>query len=63
MSSISTEAKVGLFVLGGIDNPGVHVVHGGTKRFGLKKGYYISVLFDNVRVWKRTRRSKSPAWK
>lgn len=48
MLSISTEAKVGLFVLAGLIILGYMSFTVGQKGFGLKKGYLISIVFDNA---------------
>ena len=48
MFSISSEAKVGLFVLAGLIILGYMSFRVGEYGFGLKKGYRIGVVFDNV---------------
>jgi phospholipid/cholesterol/gamma-HCH transport system substrate-binding protein len=48
MFSISSEAKVGLFVLVGFIILGYMSVQVGQKGLGLKKGYNIDVVFENV---------------
>ena len=48
MFSISTEAKVGLFVLVALIILGYMSFRVGEYGFGLKKGYLVSVTFDNV---------------
>jgi phospholipid/cholesterol/gamma-HCH transport system substrate-binding protein len=48
MFTISTEAKVGLFVMVGLIILGYMSFRVGQQSFGLKKGYAIQVLFDNV---------------
>ncbi len=48
MFSISSEAKVGLFVLAGLIILGYMSFRVGEYGFGLKKGYRIDVVFDNV---------------
>ncbi|MDD5722529.1 MAG: MlaD family protein [Syntrophales bacterium] len=48
MSSISTEAKVGLFVLVALIILGYMSFRVGEKGFGLKKGYPVHVVFDNA---------------
>jgi len=48
MFSISSEAKVGLFVLVGFIILGYMSVQVGQKGLSLKKGYDVDVLFDNV---------------
>jgi phospholipid/cholesterol/gamma-HCH transport system substrate-binding protein len=48
MNSISTEAKVGLFILVGLIILGYMSFKVGQVGFGMKKGYNVSVLFDNV---------------
>jgi len=48
MSSISTEAKVGLFVLVALIILGYMSFQVGEYGFGLKKGYIITAVFDNV---------------
>ena len=48
MSSISTEAKVGLFVLVALIILGYMSFRVGEQGFGLKKGYPVTVVFDNA---------------
>jgi phospholipid/cholesterol/gamma-HCH transport system substrate-binding protein len=48
MSSISSEAKVGIFVLIGLIILAYMSFQAGQKGLGLKKGYQISVIFENV---------------
>ena len=48
MFSISSEAKVGLFVLVGFIILGYMSVQVGKGGLGLKKGYTVDVFFDNV---------------
>ncbi|MEA1971049.1 MAG: MlaD family protein [Thermodesulfobacteriota bacterium] len=48
MSSISTEAKVGLFVLAALIILGYMSFRVGEYGFGLKKGYLVNVVFDNA---------------
>jgi phospholipid/cholesterol/gamma-HCH transport system substrate-binding protein len=48
MNSISTEAKVGLFILAGLIVLGYMSFKVGQTSFGMRKGYPVSVLFDNV---------------
>lgn len=48
MNIVSTEAKVGLFVLAGLIVLAYMSFKVGQVGFGLKKGYPISVVFDNV---------------
>ena len=48
MSSISTEAKVGLFVLAALIILAYMSFRVGEYGFGLKKGYPVNVVFDNV---------------
>jgi phospholipid/cholesterol/gamma-HCH transport system substrate-binding protein len=48
MFSISSEAKVGLFVLAGLIILGYMSVQVGKQSFGLKKGYTLEVVFDNT---------------
>jgi len=48
MFSISSEAKVGLFVLVGLIILGYMSFRVGEYGFGLKKGYPVNVVFDNV---------------
>jgi phospholipid/cholesterol/gamma-HCH transport system substrate-binding protein len=48
MSSISSEAKVGLFVLVGLIILGYMSVQVGKQSFGLKKGYTLEVVFDSA---------------
>ncbi len=48
MSAISTEAKVGLFVLAGFIILGYMSMQIGKRGFGTKKGYNYDVLFDNA---------------
>ena len=48
MSSISTEAKVGLFVLAALIILAYMSFRVGEYGFGLKKGYPVSVVFDNA---------------
>ncbi len=48
MHSISTEAKVGLFVLIGLIILAYMSFKVGQQGFGLKKGYVITAVFDNV---------------
>jgi len=48
MGSISTEAKVGLFVLAALILLGYMSFRVGQYGFGLKKGYTVDVVFDNV---------------
>lgn len=48
MFSISSEAKVGLFVLAGLIILGYMSFRVGEYGFGLRKGYQISAVFDNV---------------
>lgn len=48
MFSISSEAKVGLFVLVGLIILGYMSFRVGEYGFGLKKGYLVSAVFDNV---------------
>jgi len=48
MFSISSEAKVGLFVLAGLVILGYMSFRVGQDGFGLKKGYFVTVVFDNV---------------
>ncbi len=48
MFSISSEAKVGLFVLVGLIILGYMSFRVGEFGFGMKKGYLVSVMFDNV---------------
>jgi len=48
MISISSEAKVGLFVLVALILLAYMSFRVGEYGFGLKKGYFVNVLFDNV---------------
>lgn len=48
MFSLSSEAKVGLFVLVGLIILGYMSVQVGKQSLGLKKGYTLEVVFDNV---------------
>ena len=48
LSSISTEAKVGLFVLVALIILGYMSFRVGEHGFGLKKGYPVTVIFDNA---------------
>ena len=48
MFSLSSEAKVGLFVLVGLIILGYMSVQVGKQSFGLKKGYTVDVVFDNA---------------
>ncbi|ABC76868.1 MlaD family protein [Syntrophus aciditrophicus] len=48
MTAISSEAKVGLFVLVGLIILGYMSFRVGQQGFGLKKGYRVEVAFDNV---------------
>ncbi|MDO9514836.1 MAG: MlaD family protein, partial [Syntrophales bacterium] len=48
MSGISTEAKVGLFVLVALIILGYMSFRVGEQGFGMKKGYLVNVLFDNA---------------
>jgi len=48
MSSISAEAKVGLFVLAALIILGYMSFRVGEYGFGLKKGYPVNVVFDNA---------------
>ena len=48
MFSLSSEAKVGLFVLVGLIILGYMSVQVGKQSFGLKKGYSLEVVFDNA---------------
>ena len=48
MSSISTEAKVGLFVLVALIILGYMSFRVSEQGFGLKKGYLVNVVFDNA---------------
>ncbi len=48
MNSISTEAKVGLFILLGLIILGYMSFKVGQVGFGVKKGYTVTALFDNV---------------
>jgi phospholipid/cholesterol/gamma-HCH transport system substrate-binding protein len=48
MFSLSSEAKVGLFVLVGLIILGYMSVQVGKQSFGLKKGYTLEVLFDSA---------------
>ncbi|HPQ59970.1 MAG TPA: MlaD family protein, partial [Syntrophales bacterium] len=48
MRSISTEAKVGLFVLAALIILGYMSFRVGQYGFGLKKGYTVNAVFDNV---------------
>jgi len=48
MSSISTEAKVGLFVLVALIILGYMSFRVGEQGFGIKKGYPVNVVFDNA---------------
>lgn len=48
MGSISTEAKVGLFVLVALIILGYMSFRVGQYGFGLKKGYTVNAVFDNV---------------
>jgi phospholipid/cholesterol/gamma-HCH transport system substrate-binding protein len=48
MSSISTEAKVGLFVLVALIILGYMSFRVGEQGFGIKKGYPVKVVFDNA---------------
>ena len=48
MFSISTEAKVGLFVLVAFIILGYMSFRVGEHGFGLKKGYLVNVVFDNA---------------
>jgi len=48
MSSISAEAKVGLFVLAALIILGYMSFRVGEHGFGLKKGYPVNVVFDNA---------------
>jgi len=48
MSAISTEAKVGLFVLVALILLGYMSFRVGEQGFGLKKGYPVNVVFDDV---------------
>jgi phospholipid/cholesterol/gamma-HCH transport system substrate-binding protein len=48
MSSISSEAKVGLFVLVGLIILGYMSVQVGKQSFGLRQGYTLEVVFDNT---------------
>jgi phospholipid/cholesterol/gamma-HCH transport system substrate-binding protein len=48
MFSISSEAKVGLFVLVGLIILGYMSFQVGKQTFGLKKGYSVDVVFDNA---------------
>ncbi len=48
MSSISTEAKVGLFVLVALILLGYMSFRVGEQGFGLKKGYPVNAVFDNA---------------
>jgi len=48
MSSMSSEAKVGLFVLVGMIILGYMSFQAGKQSFGLKRGYTVDVIFDNV---------------
>ena len=48
MSSISTEAKVGLFVLAALIILAFMSFRVGEYGFGLKKGYLVNVVFDNA---------------
>ncbi|MBW2558238.1 MAG: MCE family protein [Deltaproteobacteria bacterium] len=48
MSSISTEAKVGLFVLAALIILAYMSFRVGEYGFGLKKGYLVNVVFDNA---------------
>ena len=48
MFSISTEAKVGLFVLAALIILGYMSFRVGEHGFGLKKGYLVNVVFDNA---------------
>ncbi|MBW2600173.1 MAG: MCE family protein, partial [Deltaproteobacteria bacterium] len=48
MSSISTEAKVGLFVLAALLILGYMSFRVGEYGFGLKRGYLVNVVFDNA---------------
>lgn len=48
MFSLSSEAKVGLFVLVGLIILGYMSVQVGKQGFGLRKGYMLEVVFDNA---------------
>jgi phospholipid/cholesterol/gamma-HCH transport system substrate-binding protein len=48
MFSLSSEAKVGLFVLVGLIILGYMSIQVGKQSFGLKKGYTLEVVFDNA---------------
>jgi phospholipid/cholesterol/gamma-HCH transport system substrate-binding protein len=48
MGSITTEAKVGLFILIGMLLLGYMTMQVGQRGVGIKKGYTIDVVFDNV---------------
>jgi phospholipid/cholesterol/gamma-HCH transport system substrate-binding protein len=48
MVSVSSEAKVGLFVLIGMVILGYMSFQVGKQTFGLKKGYTLDVVFDNA---------------
>ncbi len=48
MSAISTEAKVGLFILAGFIILGYMSMQVGKRGFGTKKGYKYDVIFDNA---------------
>ncbi|MEK7243272.1 MAG: MlaD family protein, partial [Thermodesulfobacteriota bacterium] len=48
MFSLSSEAKVGLFVLVGLIILGYMSVQIGKQTLGLKKGYTLEVFFDNA---------------
>lgn len=48
MFSLSSEAKVGIFVLIGLIVLGYMSFQVGQKGFGLKKGYLVTAVFDNV---------------
>jgi len=48
MFSVSSEAKVGLFVLVGLIILGYMSFHVGKQTFGMKKGYTVDVVFDSA---------------
>jgi phospholipid/cholesterol/gamma-HCH transport system substrate-binding protein len=48
MGSITTEAKVGLFILIGMLLLGYMTMQVGQRGVGIKKGYLVAVVFDNV---------------
>jgi phospholipid/cholesterol/gamma-HCH transport system substrate-binding protein len=48
MGSITTEAKVGLFILIGMLLLGYMTMQVGQRGIGVKKGYIVDVVFDNV---------------